>query len=239
MARPTAPTTAIARLVGHLVNADGADPLVDELHAWLTGSSRFRAFVETHRDKIRKKLRTATDAEARRDVRVELRVAQLLLAERRIELAFEAYGSGNAGPDFTIAFRGHRAFNLEVTRMRRPPAEATTGGPLLPKLHQLPPAMPNVLLVAVRGDRAGALDVAGAVRGLRARADAKDEPFFRRRGFDGSRAFYERFLRLGAVIAWCEDGIDGERASIWVNRSARTSPPDGALRATLDCLSVS
>ena len=75
---------------------------------WLSGSKRFRAFAEAHRDKIRKKLRGAADAEARRDVRAELRVAHLLLADRHIELAFEAYGSTNRGPDFTVAYRGER-----------------------------------------------------------------------------------------------------------------------------------
>ena len=39
---------------------------------WLAGSARFRAFAEVHRDKIRKKLRGATDAEALRDVRETL-----------------------------------------------------------------------------------------------------------------------------------------------------------------------
>ena len=65
---------------------------------WLAGSPRFRAFAEAHRDKIRKKIRGAADPEALRDVRAELATARLLLADRRIELAFEAYGSGKTGP---------------------------------------------------------------------------------------------------------------------------------------------
>jgi hypothetical protein len=90
-----------------------------EIHAWLASSSRFRTFAEANRDKIRKKFRGATDPEASLDVRAELRAARLLLADRRIELAFEAYGSGKGGPDFTISFRGAIAFDLEVTRLRR------------------------------------------------------------------------------------------------------------------------
>ena len=103
----------------HLLGGAPSDPMAEELAAWLAGSPRFRAFAEAHRDKIRKKLRGAADAEARRDVRAELRTAHLLLADRRIELAFEAYRSGKAGPDFTASFRGGRSFNLEVTRVRR------------------------------------------------------------------------------------------------------------------------
>ena len=64
--------------------------MADELAGWLGTSSRFRAFAESHGAKIRKKLRSATDADARLDVRAELRVAHLLLADRRFELAFEA-----------------------------------------------------------------------------------------------------------------------------------------------------
>jgi hypothetical protein len=233
--------TRIERLVDHLFDRAHEAESAAEVTAWLASSGRFRAFAEAHRDKIRKKLRTATDAEARRDVRAELRVAQLLLADRRIELTFEGYGSGRGGPDFTVAFRGHRSFDLEVTRMRRDPTEATTdGGPLLAKLRQLAPGVPNVLLVAIEGERADAFDIPEAVRGLRARADAKEEAFFTRRGFEGTRGFYERFLRLGAAIAWCEALAGGAGGTaLWMNPSARTPPAERAIRAAVECLRAS
>lgn len=177
MTRARPPLTAVERLVPDLYAGDLADPLAVELRDWLAASRRFRAFAEAHLDKIRKKLRGATDADARRDVRAELAVAQLLLADRRIELAFEAYGSTKGGPDFTVAFRGERSFNLEVTRLHRPPAEAVDGGPLLAKLRQLPPGAPNVILIAIEGESADALDVAAATRALRVRTDAKDDAF--------------------------------------------------------------
>src|SRR5271154_273772 len=88
----------------------------DELAGWIADSVRFRGFVDVHRAKIRKKLRTAADAEALRDVRAELQAAHLLLADPRIQLAFEAYGAGKTGPDLTVTYRGVRSFNLEVTR---------------------------------------------------------------------------------------------------------------------------
>jgi hypothetical protein len=84
--------------------------MAEELVGWLAASARFRAFAEAHRDKIRKRLRTAADAEALRDVRAELQVARLLLADRRVELAFEPYGAGKAGPDFTVIYRGAGRF---------------------------------------------------------------------------------------------------------------------------------
>ena len=234
MVRGTVEATAAERLARDLVG-DG-DPIIDELAGWIASSRRFRDFVTGHRDKVRKKLRSAIDDAARRDVRAELRVAHLLLADRRLDLGFETYGSGKAGPDFTVSMRGERAFNLEVTRLQRPPREATYGGPLLTKLRQLPPSVANAVLVAIDGDTAGALDVAGGVRQLRGRADAKDEAFFVARGFRDARAFYERFMRLGAVLVWSEGATGDARASVWINPSARIAVPDRAIRACANAL---
>src|SRR4029077_20691480 len=78
-------------LVRHV--APGCRPaLQSELGDWLEDSARFTAFITTHQDKVRKKLSTS-DEESRLDVRSELRVAYLILADRRFELAFEAYGA--------------------------------------------------------------------------------------------------------------------------------------------------
>ena len=147
MTRATTPT-AVERLAFDLLERSSDDSMADELVAWLSGSARFRAFADAHRDKIRKKFRNATDSEALRDVRTELQVARLLLADRRFDLAFESYGSSKGGPDFTISFRGARSFNLEVTRLRAPRG-ASAGSALLAKLRQLPPSTANVVLLAV------------------------------------------------------------------------------------------
>jgi hypothetical protein len=243
MARESAPETAVDRLVRYLLDAPpgaGAPPneaavesLAGELAGWLAASARFRTFVEVHRDKIRKKLRGAAEWEARLDVRAELRTARLLLADKRIELAFEAYGSGKRGPDFTVAFRGERSFNLEVTRLRRPPDAASYGGPLMAKLLQLPPSVPNALLISIDGEGTAVVDIGAATRALRDRADRKDEAFFLGRGFEGTRGFYERLLRLGRVFVLGEIGAGEDRASLWVNRSARIMLPPRAARACL------
>ena len=210
--------------------------MTDELTAWMTDSRRFRSFVEANRDKIRKKLRGAADAHAQRDVRTELRVAQLLLADRRIELAFEPYGAATGGPDFAVTHRGHRAFNLEVTRRRAASRSAADGGALLAKLRQLPPSVPNIVIIAAEGERAEPLDISAAVRSLLDRAEARDDRFFAERGLDGIRGFHQRYLRLGSVIAWFE-GRHGEARTItWVNRSARMPVPEPASLAVLACL---
>ncbi len=220
------------------VEGGTAGGLAAELSGWAAASPGFDAFVERNRDKIRKKLRTARDAEGRRDVRAELRVAALLLADRRFELAFEPYGSGKGGPDFGVTFRGGSRFNLEVTRTRRTAEELSVSWYVLGKLRQMPPGVPNALLVAIEDGDATSVDVGDAVKWLRSVADRKDEAFFTERGFDGSRGFYDRFLRLGAVYVWAETGVAEGRASLWVNRSARTAVPSAAAKACLARLRV-
>ncbi len=233
---PSVAPPSVRRLTEHLLGDVRDDRLAGELDAWLAASGRFQAFAHEHRAKIRKKLRGAADAEQRLDVRAELRVAQLLLADHRLDLSFEAYGSGRAGPDFTATFRHEPPFNLEVTRVRGTPFAVAHGGPLLTKLRQLPPSIANALLVAIDGDPAGEQEVGLAIRALRARADRKDEAFFTGRGFGGTRDFYDRFLRLGAVLVWCEAAPGAGRASAWINRSARIAVPTRALQACVRAL---
>ena len=155
MTRPTTPSPSIERLAATLLPAGLDGPFAVELLAWLADSARFRAFAEAHRAKIRKKLSGARDDESLRDVRAELQVAHLLLADRRIELAYEAYGSGKAGPDFTITYRATRTLNVEVTRMRRVPDAAGVGESIVAKLRQLPPSVPNVARPGGRGTVSG------------------------------------------------------------------------------------
>jgi hypothetical protein len=231
-----ASSPSVERLAESLFDRAPDASMAEEVTRWLAGSARFREFAEAHADKIRKKLRGAVDEDARRDVRAELAAAHLLLADRRVELSYEAYGSGKGGPDFTASFRRERDFNLEVTRLRKPPDAGGFGGPLLAKLRQLPPSMPNALVVAIDGDDAEALDVARATRDLRARADRKEEAYFTSRGFDGTRGFYDRYLRLGAVLVWCESATGDARAAPWRNSSARIAVPERALAACTVCL---
>ncbi len=236
MTRAMTPAPSVERLAAALLPPDGGGRLRAELLDWLATSARFRSFAEANQAKIRKKLRGARDDDSLRDVRAELRAAHLLLADKRIELAFEAYGSGNAGPDFTVTYRGTRTYNVEVTRLRRLPEPAGAAAPIVAKLRQLPPSVPNVLVIAVDADSATRLDVSAAARTLRARADAKDDAFFAAYGLTGTRAFNERFLRLGAVITWSEGAATaGDRAAIWSNASARIALDPRATDACLRC----
>ena len=222
-------------VTGEPPSSRGGTSVRNELTGWLASSPRFRTFATTYRPKIHKKVRSASGAEALRDVRAELLAAHRLLADSRFTVAYEAHGSGRTGPDFSVTYRTTTAFDLEVTRLRTPPEPAVLAERIVAKLRQLPPSVPNVLFIA-SDQAASAVDVAGAVRLLRDRADARDDAFFARRGLDRGRGFSERILRLGAVISWCDEAGGDERAERWVNPSARIALPDPVGRACVACL---
>ncbi|HET6314348.1 MAG TPA: hypothetical protein VFH60_10950 [Chloroflexia bacterium] len=50
-------------------------PLAVQFARWVQESPRFRAFAETYRDKIRKKVRGITEAEGYRDLQADLATA--------------------------------------------------------------------------------------------------------------------------------------------------------------------
>ena len=121
--------------------------------------------------------------------------------------------------------------------MRRRADVAGAGASVLAKLRQLPPSVPNALVLSVGGARAVDVDVAAAVKLLRARADAKDQAFFVDRGIGGTRAFYDRFLRLGAVYVLSE-AEPGVSATVWLNPSARMPVPGTTASAVLRALAA-
>src|SRR5687767_12243648 len=121
-------------------------PLAVQFAHWIQVSPRFRAFAETYRDKIRKKVRGITEAEGYRDLEAELATAFFLAEERRFMVEYEMYGVGKQrGPDFSITYKTHIRFDVEVTRLRGLSAgtSADTGklaNTLCLKLGQLPPS---------------------------------------------------------------------------------------------------
>jgi hypothetical protein len=232
--RPSA-TPSILRLVEYLLDGPAPAPELAALPAWLAAGARFRTFAEANRDKIRKKVRGARTASARLDLRTELQVAALLLADRRIDLAFEAYGAGLRGPDFTATFRAGRPFNVEVTRRLGGGDGPILEPAILGKLRQLPPSVSNVLVVAVDGpDRAP--DPGPALRELRGRADRRDDAFFLPRGVDGAAAFHAGLLRLAAVVTLADRAVASARVAAWTNAGARIPLPEPTQRAILAAL---
>jgi hypothetical protein len=230
--RPLTPT--ISRLVAYVVDAPTPDPPLAELTDWIATSQRYRTFVEANRDKIRKKLRGAVSPDARLDVRAELRVAALLVADRRFEVEFEAYGVGRRGPDFTATFRAGRPFNIEVTRRRG--GDGALEPAILAKLRQLPPSASNVLVIAVDG-AAAPPDPEPVLRELRTAADRRGDASFVARAVEDAATFHAGLRRLAAVLAWSERAPAMPRVASWANTGARIPIPEPTLRALIAALS--
>jgi hypothetical protein len=224
-------------------------PLAVQFAHWVQASPRFRAFAETYRDKIRKKARGITEAEGYRDLQAELATAYFLVLERRFLVEYEKYGVGKQrGPDFSITYKTHIRFDVEVTRLRGLRG-GQTGAALEPgklvntlcaKLEQLPPSMINVLVLAAgpelakdapySGDdpstgsgQALASGLRSAVTLLQERAERKDDEFFIRRGFLGARDFLRHYSRLSAIRLITPDAPP----VLWLQPQARHPlPPD-------------
>jgi hypothetical protein len=209
-------------------------PLAVQFAHWVASSPRFRAFAETYRDKIRKKVRTITDSEGYSDLQAELATAYFLVQERRFSVEYEKYGVGKQrGPDFSVTYKTHIRFDVEVTRLRAGQAGTTPelgklANTLCVKLVQLPASIINILVLVAgpelaketpyRGD-----ELAGALRLLQQRAERKDDEFFTRRGFLGARDFLRHCSRLSAIRLVAPDAPP----VLWLHPQARHPlPPD-------------
>ena len=168
-------------------------------------------------------------------MRAELAVAHALLADPRIDLAWEASGARTGGPDFTLTYRGRPALNLEVTRWRGTPGAESHGRPLLAKLRQLPAGMANAVVLTVARS-IDAPDPHTMADAWQARAAEGDDAFFTRSGLAGVRDYRRHLARLGAVVIWSEGRRAGVPARLWRNPAARIGVPDHAARAIVDAL---
>jgi hypothetical protein len=205
--------------------------LANQFAAWVASSARFHAFAELYRDKIRKKLRGIRDEEGLRDLQFELEMAFLLLGERRFTVEYEKGGVGKQrGPDFCVTYKTHTPFNVEVKHIRlADPATRSDQQEFsklaytaCQKIGQLPPGMMNLLVVAYDGGVHNGFDVAGAMTRLRTLAEQKDEVFFTRRGFAGSRDFLKQYTRLSAALF---RGSGGAPSVLWANALAKHRLP--------------
>ncbi|HET9912969.1 MAG TPA: hypothetical protein VFQ13_13825 [Anaerolineales bacterium] len=198
--------------------------LADELGQWLEKSARFTAFVETYRDKIRKKIRLAREPETALDLRGELAVACALLNDRRLEVAYEPYASAKRrGPDFAVTYRANLVFNIEVARMRADESSRSEERflrLLLYKLGQMQPGKPNLLVIHTRHP----LDLNKLMQKIKTRAEKKDPAFYEVSRYLNPAAFYKDFLRLSAILLWTAE------PQLWVNKQAKPGLDEKVLR---------
>jgi hypothetical protein len=215
--------------------AGGSHLLSGELLGWMEASPRFTAFVETYRDKVRKKVRIAREPESAQDLRSELQAAYRLLNDRRLEVAYEPYASAKGrGPDFAVTYRANLVFNIEVARIRVeegelseiqiPRKEERLLRILLDKLGQMQPGMANLLVIQSREELVQAIELAKLMQGVKTRVEGKDPSFFAAGVYASPAAFYRDFLRLNGILLW------GEGVQLWANKQARPALPDKVLR---------
>ena len=220
--------------------------LSPDLLSWMDSSPRFTLFVETYRDKIRKKLRGLRDDESALDLRRELETAFRLLADRRLGVAYEPYASSTPiktsgylrkrrGPDFAVTYRAHTVFNVEVARIRSGIEPAHAGERilriLLDKLEQMQPAMPNLLVIHTPAEAAGAIDLDRWMQELKIKVEGKDPAFYAFSRYAGPPAFYRDFLRLSGILLWAPE------SQVWLNKQARPALDERILRLVSSLLS--
>lgn len=193
---------------------------------WMEASSRFTAFVDTYRDKIRKKVRLTREPENALDLRSELEVAYYLLNDRRLAVAYEPYASvKKRGPDFAVTYRTNLIFNIEVTRIRAEESEANGLvlarneerflRILLDKLGQMQPGIPNLLVIHTQEDLARSLDLGKVMQSIKSRAEANDPTFYAISRYTRPVDFFKNFLHLSAILVWACN------TPVWVNKQAR------------------
>jgi hypothetical protein len=208
------------------------DMLAAQCGRWMDESKPFRQFVAAYQTKIRKKARSQRDDEGRADLLCELAIANHLLQERRFTIEYEKQGVGKQrGPDFTVTYKTHTQFHVEVKRLRTAtPAEQAEPQKLpnaiCAKLGQMLPGALNILALGADDERYDEDAIARAVRLLKQHAEQKDDGFFVRRGFAHARDFLHGYLRLGAVVVSHGLGARAAPAALWINKEARHPLPN-------------
>lgn len=199
-----------------------------EFESWVRGSRRFKAFVIHYRSKIRAKLKNARDERSMKEVRAELETAALLLRDERFAVAYEKYTAAKQrGPDFTVTFKTHTAFNVEVRRISG--VELDDGDAdarisklmavLCDKVGQMPPNIVNLLWLTA-GREIGEADLTRAALTLRQLAEGKMEDFFTRRGFKSAGDFLKQYRQLSGIVLRQSKGN-----VVWLNTLARHRAP--------------
>ncbi len=209
--------------------------LAAPLAPWMDSSPRFTAFVETYRDKIRKKIRNTREPEDALDLLSELAIAYALLADRHLAVSYEPYASAKRrGPDFAVTYRRNLVFNIEVARLRvedncdlrdeLPRKEEHVLRILLNKLGQMQPGMSNLLVIRTHWELAQSIDLGQVMQRGKLRAEAKEPSFYALSRYVSPADFYKDFLHLSGILLW------GNQTQTWINKQARPGLDEKVLR---------
>jgi hypothetical protein len=229
-------------LLGYIFDGQSSHLLAQPMAAWLASSRRFTDFVNTFRDKIRKKLRTVRDTEGLLDLRLELETAYLLLQERSLNLIYEPQRSEKLRrPDFAVTFTTSLTFMLEVTRLQASqkststetvdaiPANSSMGERLADaicsKLGQLLPQHSNILLLGVEATPITHDELHTAMLRVQQRVEGNNPGFLRRYQFRDRAHFFQHFHRLSEVLVRVPVLQTAEPVIVWVNPQGKHPLP--------------
>lgn len=205
-----------------------------EFEGWARESRRFRAFAVSYRSKIRAKLKNVRDEAGMSDVRAELETAMLLLREERFTLEYEKYTAARQrGPDYTVTFKTHTPFNVEVRRIRTIEVDEKDSNATLVKLMavlcdkvgQMPPSIINLLWLTAEREISEE-DLTRTVLTLRQLAERRVEEFFTRRGFESAADFLKQYRQLSGIVLREATGT-----VVWLNALARHAAPPEIINA--------
>jgi len=241
--RPIAPKI-IAELLAYLF--DGQPHLfVEPMTTWLSSSRRYAAFVNTFRDKIRKKLRTMQEHERLQDLRLELETAYLLLQEKSLNVVYEPQLGQVRYPDFAITFTTSLTFMVEVTRLNTIRTQTIPSGEAVPfvgervadaicsKLGQLLTQRSNVIIVGMDAPCPTSDELQAALLRVQQRAERNDPVLLQQHRFRDRADFFHHYQRLSQVIVRESQLQAGEPVVMWVNPQAKYPLP-GKVRTILD-----
>jgi hypothetical protein len=224
--------TKEADLIAYLFE-ERPNQLSTVLRQWMEASPRFTLFVETYRDKIRKKIRLNREAARMLDLRSELDAAYCLLNDRRLALTYEPYASEKRrGADFAVTYRANLVFNIEVARIHvengpvggnglgeavdLSRAEVRILRTLLDKLGQMQAGMANLLVIHTPEELRLSIELGLLMQGLKTRVEKKDPAFHAFSGYPSPADFYKDFHRLNGILLWAAE------VQPWANKQART-----------------
>lgn len=223
-----------------------AHALRPSLEVWLADSRRFTNFVDTFRDKLRKKIRTMSDPERIQDLRLELETACLLLQERSLSVAYEPQLGRVRGADFAVSFTTSLTFMVEVTRVRISPKPESESGSttqvtalsdriaetVCEKLGQFIHQRSNVLVVGVEGACPTHAELHAALIRLQQRAERNDPKLIQQHGFRDRADFFKQQQRLSEILVRRSQFNADEPVVAWVNPQAKYPLP-GKVRTAL------
>jgi hypothetical protein len=204
-----------------------------DFEGWVKASRRFKAFAISQRSKIRTKLKSARDAEQLKDLRAELETAMLLLREEKFTLEYEKYAAlRQRGPDYTVTFKTHTPFNIEVRRIRSLEFEGDSEARVSKlmavvseKTRQMPPSIVNFIwLFAERDIDEEELNLANIT--LRQLAERKVEDYFTKRGFTNAADFLKQYRQLSGIVLH-----QSSENLLWLNSLAKHKAPPELLNA--------